>query len=64
MYLLWRTCEMCGCTEHNPCVAEDGSTCAWANVQPPVVDICTFCLDAVDKEEDVQGRGKDQEPER
>ena len=34
-------CSECGCTEYEPCIAEDGSTCGWA-----AGDLCTFCLSA------------------
>jgi len=31
-------CRECSCTELEPCVLEDGTTCAWA--EP---DLCTAC---------------------
>jgi hypothetical protein len=35
-----RTCRECGCSDNNPCIDENGQTCAWA-----ADDLCTFCAE-------------------
>ena len=40
-------CVLCGCTEERACVDDFGSTCGWAQLDPPV---CTFCAAGTDGE--------------
>lgn len=35
-----RMCEVCGCTEDNACVSQDGEACSWASE-----NLCSFCDD-------------------
>lgn len=48
------TCDICGCTEREPCKDQEGALCCWASVERTR---CLWCAEVVEIVRDLAGRG-------